>query len=80
MLEFLKAAFLVLHFSCYTLMTFLMMLSVILLSMAIIILCILIVIRHLIYGSNLAGVDLSFKLDWGSLSLLLNLPARKLKL
>ena len=33
MLEFLKAPFLVLHFSYYTLMTFLMMLSVILLSM-----------------------------------------------
>ena len=32
MLEFLKAPFLVLHFSCYTLITFLMMLSVILLS------------------------------------------------
>ena len=32
-LEFLKGPFLVLHFSCYTLMTFLMMLSVILLSM-----------------------------------------------
>ena len=34
-LEFLKAPFLVLHFSYYTLMTFLMMLSVILLSMLI---------------------------------------------
>ena len=33
MLEFLKAQFLVLHFSYHTLMTFLMMLSVILLSM-----------------------------------------------
>ena len=33
MLEFLKAPFLVLHFSYYTLMTFLMMLSVILLSL-----------------------------------------------
>ena len=33
MLEFLKGLFLVLHFSFYTLMTFLMMLSVILLSM-----------------------------------------------
>ena len=33
MLEFFKAPFLVLHFSCYTLMTSLMMLSVILLSM-----------------------------------------------
>ena len=38
MLEFLKAPFLALHFSYYTLMTFLMMLSVILLSMLMIIL------------------------------------------
>ena len=40
MLEFLKAPFLVLHFSCYTLMTFLTMLSVILLSMRMIVLSI----------------------------------------
>ena len=39
MLEFLKAPFLVLHFSCYTLMTFLTMLPVILLSMLMILLC-----------------------------------------
>ena len=32
MLEFIKAPFLILHFSCYTLMTFLMMLSVVLLA------------------------------------------------
>ena len=38
MLEFLKGPFLVLPFSCYTLMTFLMMLSVILLSMLMILL------------------------------------------
>ena len=38
MLEFLKAPFLVLHFSYYTLMTFLMMLSIILLSMLMILL------------------------------------------
>ena len=38
MLEFLKAPFFVLHFSCYTLMTFLIMLSVILLSMLMILL------------------------------------------
>ena len=48
MLEFLKAPFLVLHFYCYTLMTFLTMLSVILLSMLMILLFILSVIRHLI--------------------------------
>ena len=51
MLEFLKAPFLVLHFSYYTLMTFLM-LSVILLSMLMILLSILSVIRHLICGNT----------------------------
>ena len=51
MLEFLKAPFLVLHFSYYTLLTFLMMLSV-LLSMLMILLSTLSVIRHLIYGNN----------------------------
>ena len=53
MLEFLKASFLVLHFSYYTLMIFLMMLSIILLSRLMILLSILVVIRHLIYGNNL---------------------------
>ena len=53
MLEFLKAPFLVLHFSYYTLMTFLMMLSVILLSMLMILLSILSVISHLICDNNL---------------------------
>ena len=53
MLEFLKGPFLVLHFSCCILMTFLMMLSVILLSMLMIVLSILSVIRHLICGNNL---------------------------
>ena len=53
MLEFLKCPFLVLHFSCCILMTFLMMLSVILLSMLMILLSILSVIRHLICGNNL---------------------------
>ena len=52
MLEFPKASFLVLHFSYYTSMTFLMILSVILLSMLIILLSILCVIRHLIRGNN----------------------------
>ena len=52
MLDFLKAPFLVLHFSYYTLMTFLMMLSVILLS-KLMILFIISVIRHLICGKNL---------------------------
>ena len=53
MWEFLKAPFLVLHFSYYTLMTFLMMLSVILLSMLMILLSILGVIGLLICGNNL---------------------------
>ena len=52
MREFLKAPFLVLHFSYYTLMTFLMMLSVILLSMLMILLSVLSVIRHLICGNT----------------------------
>ena len=51
--EFLKAPFLVLHFSYYTLMTFLMMLFVILPSMLMILLSILSVIGHLICGNNL---------------------------
>ena len=53
MQEFLKAPFLVLHFSYYTLMIFLSMLSVILLSMLMILLSILNVIRRLICGNNL---------------------------
>ena len=69
MLEFLKAPFLVLHFSYYTLMTFLMMLSVILLSMLIILLSIVCVMRHLICGNNLnwlLKLNLIYKtLDWG---------------
>ena len=44
---------LVLHFSCYTLMTFLTMFSVILLAMLILLLFILSVTRHLICGNNL---------------------------
>ena len=52
MVEFLKAPDLVLHFSCYTLMTFMVMLSVIFLSMLMILLFNLSVIRHLIFGNN----------------------------
>ena len=52
MLVFLKGLFLVLHFSYYTLMIFLMMLSVILLSMLMILLSTLNVVRHLICGNN----------------------------
>ena len=53
MLEFLKAPFLLLHFSCYTLMTFVMLLSGILLSTLMIWFSILSVIRHVICGNNL---------------------------
>ena len=52
MLEFLRAPFLVLHFSYYTMMTFLMMLSVILLSMLMLLLSTLIVIKYLIRGNS----------------------------
>ena len=53
MLDFLKTQFLVLHFSCCILMTFLMMLSVISQSKLMIPFSLLSVIRHLICGSNL---------------------------
>ena len=71
MREFLKAPFLVLHFSYYTLTTFLMMmtLSVILPSMLIILLSILSVIGHLICGNNLnwlLNLNLIYEtVDWG---------------
>ena len=67
MREFLKAPFLVLHFSYYTLMTFLMMLSVILLSMLMILLSILSVIGHLICGNNLnwlLNLNLIYETQW----------------
>ena len=65
--EFLKAPFLVLHFSYYTLMTFLMMLSVILLSMLMILLSILGVIWLLICGNNLnwlLNLNLIYETRW----------------
>ena len=69
MVEFLKALFLALHFSCYTLMVFLMMLSMVSLSMLIIVLSILSLIKHLICGNNLnwlLNLNLINKtLDWG---------------
>ena len=71
MLEFLKASFLVLHFSYYTLMTFLMMLSLmILLSMLMILLSILSVDQafHLWQQLELASElesDLQYTVDWG---------------
>ena len=52
MLEFLRVLLLVLHFSYYILMTFLMMLSEVLLSMLMVLLSTLSVIRHLICGNN----------------------------
>ena len=52
MLEFFKGPLLVLRFSYYTSMTFLMMLSVILLSMLMILLSTVNVIMHLICGNN----------------------------
>ena len=55
MQEFLKGPFLVLDFSCYTLMTFLMMLSVILVSVLMILLSILSVISHLIVATTRIG-------------------------
>ena len=70
MLEFLKGLFLVLHFSYYTLMTFLMMLSVILLSMLMILLSILSVIRHLICGNNLnwlLNLNLIYETLWAGI-------------
>ena len=67
MLEFLKDLFLVLHFSYYTLMTFLMMLSVILRSMLMVLLCTLNVIRHLICGKIwnwLLNLNLTYETLW----------------
>ena len=67
MREFLKAPFLVLHFSYYTLMIFLTMLSVILLSVLMILLCILSVIGHLICGINmnwLLNLNLIYETLW----------------
>ena len=66
MLEFLRALFLVQQFSCYTLMTFLMMLSVILLSMWIILLSALSLVKHLICGSKswLLNLNLIYEARW----------------
>ena len=67
MLEFLKGLFLVLHFSYYTLMTFLIMLSVILLSVLMILLSTLNVIRHLICDKNqnwLLNLNLTYQTLW----------------
>ena len=67
-LEFFKAPFLVLHFSYYTLTTFLIMLSVLLLSTLTILISILSEITHLLCGNNqnwLLNLNLVCKtLDW----------------
>ena len=64
--KFPKASFLVLHISYYTLMTFLMMLSLILLSMLMILLSILSVIRNQICGNNMDWL-LNFSLIYETL-------------
>ena len=69
MLQVLRAPFLVPHLSYYTLMIFLMMLSVILLSKLMILISILSVIRHLICGNNLnwlLKLNLIYKALWTS--------------
>ena len=82
MLQFLKAPFVVLHFSYYTLMTFLIIVSVTLLSMLMILLFIVDVIKHLICGNNLNRLlnwNLIYKTLWtGVRSGLLNWIVRKL--
>ena len=70
MREFLKAPFLVLHFSYYTLVIFLTMLSVILLSMLMTLLSILSVIGHLICSNNLnwlLNLNLIYETLWTGL-------------
>ena len=84
MQELLKALFLVLHFSYYTLMIFLTMLSVILLSMLMILLSILSVIGHLICGNNLnwlLNLNLIYKTLWtGSKKWLVDFNTGKIQL
>ena len=67
MLEFLKVPYLVLHFSYYTIVTFLMMLSLVLLYMLIKRLSVLSVTRHLICSNNLnclLNLDLIYETLW----------------
>ena len=69
-LEFLKGPFLVVHFSCCILMTFLMVLYLVLVSMLMILLSILGVIRHLICGSSLSwllNLNLLYRALWTGL-------------
>ena len=77
MLEFLKTPLLVLHFSYYSLMTFLMMLSVILLSMLMVLLSSRSVIRHLIIKNNLNWLlksNLIYKTLWTEAKSVLQIP------
>ena len=81
MLEFLKAPFLVLHFSYYILMTFLMMLSVVLLPMLMILLSVLSVIMHRICANNLnwlLNFNMIYEILWtGARSvLLISMPGK----
>ena len=82
MMGVLKAPSLVLNFSYYTLMIFLMMLSVALLSMLMMLLSILSVIRHPICGNNfnwLLNLNVIYKILWaGARSDLLISMLRKL--
>ena len=67
MLEFLKGPFLVVLFSYYTLMTFLMMLSIILLSILMILLHTQSIIRHLSWWNScnwLLNENLIYKTQW----------------
>ena len=81
MQEFLKAPFLAQLFSNYTLMIFLMMLSVMLLSKLMILLSILSVIGHLICSNNLnwlLNLNLIYKTLWNGVrsSLLISMPGK----
>ena len=80
----LRGPFLVLHFSCYTLITFLIMLCVILLSMLMILLSTLNVMRPLIFGNSenwLPNLNLIYETLWtGAVSGLLISILEKLSL
>ena len=81
MLEFLKGPFLVLRFSYYTLMTFLMMLFGILLYMLMILLSILSLISHLTCGNNLNWllnlILIYVTLEWSKKCLVVDFNAQK---
>ena len=76
MLEFLEAPFLVLHFSHYTLMTFLIMLLLILLYMVMRLRSTVSVYRHLICGNNcnlLLNLNLIYETLWAGNGLLISM-------